>query len=435
MIPQEIIRRKRNGETLSTEEIEAFIAALAAGRLSEGQIGAFAMAVWFKGMSRAETVALTLSMARSGNMLDWRDIDRPIADKHSTGGVGDNVSLMLAPIAAACGLAVPMISGRGLGHTGGTLDKLESIPGYGITPDAALFRKAVKDVGCAIIGQTGSLAPADGRLYAVRDVTATVDSVPLITASILSKKLAAGLQTLVLDVKTGNGAFMTDHEEAMILAAALVEVANGAGVKTSALITDMNQPLADAAGNAVEIWNCLDFLAGKKSGTQLEEIVLAFAAEMLVSSGVSSSLPEGEAMARNALSSGRAAEAFGRMVSVLGGPADFVEKPSKYLKTAAVQKTVLAPESGWLSSCDARDVGMAVIDLGGGRRHPSDKIDHSVGFSDLLPLGTQIEKGQPVATVHAADETAAARAAAGILATYRIAGGKPDLPAVISGRV
>lgn len=435
MIPQEIIRRKRNGETLSTEEIEAFIAALAAGRLSEGQIGAFAMAVWFKGMSRAETVALTLSMARSGNMLDWRDIDRPIADKHSTGGVGDNVSLMLAPIAAACGLAVPMISGRGLGHTGGTLDKLESIPGYGITPDAALFRKAVKDVGCAIIGQTGSLAPADGRLYAVRDVTATVDSVPLITASILSKKLAAGLQTLVLDVKTGNGAFMTDHEEAMILAAALVEVANGAGVKTSALITDMNQPLADAAGNAVEIWNCLDFLAGKKSGTQLEEIVLAFAAEMLVSSGVSSSLPEGEAMARNALSSGRAAEAFGRMVSVLGGPADFVEKPSKYLKTAAVQKTVLAPESGWLSSCDARDVGMAVIDLGGGRRHPSDKIDHSVGFSDLLPLGTQIEKGQPVATVHAADETAAARAAAGILATYRISGGKPDLPAVISGRV
>jgi thymidine phosphorylase len=435
MIPQEIIRRKRNGETLSTEEIETFIAALAAGRLSEGQIGAFAMAVWFKGMSRAETVALTLSMARSGDMLDWKDIDRPIADKHSTGGVGDNVSLMLAPIAAACGLAVPMISGRGLGHTGGTLDKLESIPGYGITPDAALFRKAVKDAGCAIIGQTGSLAPADGRLYAVRDVTATVDSVPLITASILSKKLAAGLQTLVLDVKTGNGAFMTDHEEAIILAAALVEVANGTGVKTSALITDMNQPLADAAGNAVEIWNCLDFLDGKKSGTRLEEIVLAFAAEMLVSSGVSTSLPEGEAMARNALSLGRAAEAFGRMVSVLGGPADFVEKPSKYLKAAAVQKTVLAPESGWLSSCNARDVGMAVIDLGGGRRHPSDKIDHSVGFSDLLPLGTQVEKGQPIAMVHAADETAAARAAAGILATYRIAGGKPDLPAVIFGRV
>jgi len=435
MIPQEIIRRKRNGETLSTEEIEAFIAALAAGRLSEGQIGAFAMAVWFKGMTRAETVALTLSMARSGDMLDWRGVDRPIADKHSTGGVGDNVSLMLAPIAAACGLAVPMISGRGLGHTGGTLDKLESIPGYGITPDAALFRKAVKDVGCAIIGQTGSLAPADGKLYAVRDVTATVDSVPLITASILSKKLAAGLQTLVLDVKTGNGAFMTDHEEAMILAAALVEVANGAGVKTSALITDMNQPLADAAGNAVEIWNCLDFLAGKKSGTRLEEIVLAFAAEILVSSGVSTSLPEGEAMARSALSSGRAAEIFGRMLSVLGGPADFVEKPSKYLKAAAVQKTVLAPESGWLSSCNARDVGIAVIDLGGGRRHPSDKIDHSVGFSDLLPLGTQVEKGQPVATVHAADETSAAKAAAGILATYRIASGKPDLPAVISGRV
>ncbi len=247
MIPQEIIRRKRDGDELDAADIRSFIAALAAGRLSEGQIGAFAMAVWFKGMSRAEIVALTLAMADSGDRLQWADIDRPIADKHSTGGVGDNVSLMLAPIAAACGLAVPMISGRGLGHTGGTLDKLESIPGYRITPDADLFHKVVKEAGCAIIGQTGTLAPADGRLYAVRDVTATVDSIPLITASILSKKLAAGLETLVLDVKVGNGAFMADRGQAEILAQSLVEVANGAGVKTSALITDMNQPLADSA--------------------------------------------------------------------------------------------------------------------------------------------------------------------------------------------
>lgn len=257
MIPQEIIRRKRDGDELDAADISSFIAALAAGQLSEGQIGAFAMAVWFKGMSRAEIVALTLAMADSGNRLQWADIDRPIADKHSTGGVGDNVSLMLAPIAAACGLAVPMISGRGLGHTGGTLDKLESIPGYMITPDADLFHKVVKEAGCAIIGQTGTLAPADGRLYAVRDVTATVDSIPLITASILSKKLAAGLETLVLDVKVGNGAFMADRGQAEILAQSLVEVANGAGVKTSALITDMNQPLADSAGNAVEMRNCL----------------------------------------------------------------------------------------------------------------------------------------------------------------------------------
>jgi thymidine phosphorylase len=435
MIPQEIIRKKRNGGVLSVDEIRSFIEALAAGRLSEGQIGAFAMAVWFKGMSHEETVALTLAMARSGAMLTWSGIDRPIADKHSTGGVGDNVSLMLAPIAAACGLAVPMISGRGLGHTGGTLDKLDSIPGYGITPDAALFRKVVKEAGCAIIGQTGSLAPADGKLYAVRDVTATVDSIPLITASILSKKLAAGLETLVLDVKTGNGALMADHREAKLLAQSLVDVATGAGVRTSALITDMNQPLADAAGNAVEIWNCLDFLAGKKAGTRLEAVVLGFAAEMLAGSGICASLEDGEVKARAALTSGKAAEVFGRMVHMLGGPADFVEKPVNYLAKAPIEKSVLAKESGWLSACNARELGMAVIDLGGGRRHPADKIDHRVGFSALLPLGSRVEKGDTIAIVHAASETAAERAAASLGASYRISGNEPYLPPVISGRI
>lgn len=435
MIPQELIRKKRNGGVLSADEIQSFISALATGRLSEGQIGAFAMAVWFKGMTRQETVALTLSMARSGDMLTWPGIDRPIADKHSTGGVGDNVSLMLAPIAAACGLAVPMISGRGLGHTGGTLDKLESIPGYGITPDAALFRRVVKEAGCAIIGQTGALAPADGKLYAVRDVTATVDSIPLITASILSKKLAAGLETLVLDVKTGNGAFMADTGQAEVLAASLVAVANGAGVKTSALITDMNEPLADAAGNTVEIWNCLDFLAGKKSGSRLETVVLAFAAEMLSRSGVAASAEEGQRQARAAIASGRAAEIFGRMVHLLGGPVDFVEKPSNYLQPAPVEKPVPASESGWLSRCDARLVGMAVIDLGGGRRHPADRIDHRVGFSNLLPLGSWVEKGQPIAMVHAIDDASAERGAASLAAQYGIEASKPQLSPVISGPV
>jgi thymidine phosphorylase len=435
MIPQEIIRQKRNGGTLSGDDIQSFIASLAMGELSEGQIGAFAMAVWFKGMSREETVALTLAMARSGDMLEWADIGRPIADKHSTGGVGDNVSLMLAPIAAACGLAVPMISGRGLGHTGGTLDKLESIPGYMIKPDAALFRDVVKKAGCAIIGQTGSLAPADGKLYAVRDVTATVDSVPLITASILSKKLAAGLQTLVLDVKVGNGAFMTGQEEAEALARSLVEVANGAGVTTSALITDMNQPLADAAGNALEVWNCVDFLAARKTGTRLEKVVLAFAAEMLMASGLVSSLDEGETKARQALSSGKAAEIFGRMLHMLGGPADFVEKPGKYLSKAPVEKPILAAHAGWLSACDAREVGINVIDLGGGRRHPDDRIDHRVGFSGLLPLGTRVEQGDPIALVHAADDAAAAKAAAALSANYLISDNKPLLPPVISGRI
>jgi thymidine phosphorylase len=435
MIPQEIIRRKRDGETLSADEIQAFIAALAEGRLSEGQIGAFAMAVWFKGMGRDEVVALTMAMARSGDLLSWTDIDRPIADKHSTGGVGDNVSLMLAPIAAACGLAVPMISGRGLGHTGGTLDKLESIPGYGITPDAALFRKVVKDVGCAIIGQTGALAPADGKLYAVRDVTATVDSIPLITASILSKKLAAGLETLVLDVKVGNGAFMASREDAERLATSLVEVANGAGVKTSALITDMNQPLADAVGNSVEIRNCLDFLAGKKTGTRLETVVLAFAADMLTSSGIASSLEDGERRAADALSSGRAAEIFGRMVHMLGGPADLLERPDAYLPLAPSIVPVVALQAGWLSACDAREIGMAVIDLGGGRRHPGDRIDHRVGFTDLLPLGTRVERGDLIGMVHAATEIGAETGAAALQGNYRISDRAPALPAVISKRL
>ncbi|MGO8187931.1 thymidine phosphorylase [Rhizobium leguminosarum] len=435
MIPQEIIRRKRDGDELDATDIRSFIAALAAGRLSEGQIGAFAMAVWFKGMSRAEIVALTLAMADSGDRLQWADIDRPIADKHSTGGVGDNVSLMLAPIAAACGLAVPMISGRGLGHTGGTVDKLESIPGYMITPDADLFHRVVKEAGCAIIGQTGTLAPADGRLYAVRDVTATVDSIPLITASILSKKLAAGLETLVLDVKVGNGAFMADRGQAEILAQSLVEVANGAGVKTSALITDMNQPLADSAGNAVEMRNCLDFLAGRKKNTRLETVVLAFAAEMLVKSGVAASSDEAERMARHALSSGKAAEVFARMVSMLGGPADLIENPDRYLAKAPVAKPVPAARSGWLGACDARGIGVSVIDLGGGRRHPADRIDHRVGFSELLPLGTRVNAGEPIALVHAADDAAAERAVAALAAHYRITEEKPELTPVIAGLI
>lgn len=426
MLPQETIRRKRSGEPLTGEEIARFIAGVTDGSVSEGQVAAFAMAVWFNGMAREETVALTLAMRDSGDVLDWSDIDRPIADKHSTGGVGDNVSLMLAPIAAACGLAVPMISGRGLGHTGGTLDKLESIPGYTIMPSADLFRRTVKDVGCAIIGQTTALAPADKRIYAIRDVTATVDSVPLITASILSKKLAAGLQSLVLDVKVGNGAFMTDASEAETLARSLVQVANGAGVKTSALITDMNQPLADAAGNAVEIANCIAFLKGGKAGTRLERIVLAFAAEMLVLSGLEADLATAEAKAANALSSGAAAETFGRMVQALGGPADMVERPEAYLAAAPVVRPVLTSQSGMLVSCDTRGVGLAVIELGGGRSRPDDAIDHRVGFDRLLPLGTTVEKGAEIGRVHAASETDARRGAEQLAALYRIA---PDAPA------
>ena len=426
MLPQETIRRKRSGEALTGEEIARFVAGITDGSVSEGQVAAFAMAVWFNGMARDETVALTLAMRDSGDVLDWSGIGRPIADKHSTGGVGDNVSLMLAPIAAACGLAVPMISGRGLGHTGGTLDKLESIPGYTIMPSADRFRRTVEEVGCAIIGQTAALAPADKRIYAIRDVTATVDSVPLITASILSKKLAAGLRSLVLDVKVGNGAFMADAAEAETLARSLGAVANGAGVNTPALITDMNQPLADAAGNAVEIANCIAFLKGEKAGTRLERLVLAFAAEMLVSSGLETDLAVAGEKAARALSSGAAAEVFARMVHALGGPADLMEKADGYLAPAPVIRPVVAAESGYLAACDTRGVGLAVIELGGGRSRPDDAIDHRVGFDRLLPLGTRVEKGAEIGRVHAANAADAARAAERLAGLYRIA---PEAPA------
>ncbi|MBP2548395.1 thymidine phosphorylase [Neorhizobium galegae] len=431
MIPQEIIRRKRDGEVLSEGEIRAFIEALTVETISEGQVAAFAMATFFRGMTRHETVALTLAMRDSGDVLSWRGVGKPIADKHSTGGVGDNVSLMLAPIVAACGLAVPMISGRGLGHTGGTLDKLEAIPGYTVMADEALFRRVIDTVGCAIVGQTGDLAPADKRLYAVRDVTATVDSLPLITASILSKKLAAGLETLVLDVKFGNGAFMQKVEDARALAQAMVEVANGAGVRTSALLTDMSEPLADAAGNALEIVNCLDFLKGKKSGTRLEEVTLAFAVEMLVRAGVAADRDEARLAAREALSSGRALDMFGRMVHALGGPADFVERSEAYLAKAPVIVAVPAERSGYLESCDTRGLGLAVVDLGGGRKTPSDVLDHRVGFSNLLPLGSAVAKGEPIAFVHAADAASAARAQDAVRLLYTIGDAPPDLRPVV----
>ncbi|RWX76657.1 thymidine phosphorylase [Neorhizobium lilium] len=435
MIPQEIIRRKRDGEALSSDEIAGFIASLVRGGVSDAQAAAFAMAVFFRDMSRNETIALTLAMRDSGTVLKWADLSVPVVDKHSTGGVGDNVSLMLAPILAACGLAVPMISGRGLGHTGGTLDKLQSIPGYRIEPDEARFRQVVRDAGCAIVGQTADLAPADRRLYAVRDVTATVESVPMITASILSKKLAAGLQTLVLDVKLGNGAFMQSVEEAETLAHSLVEVANGAGLKTSALITDMNEPLADAAGNALEVTNCLQFLRGEKKGSRLEAVVLALAAEVLVQAGLSADLSGAEALAAETIASGMAMERFGRMVHGLGGPGDFCERSDAYLPKAPIQLIVPAPRDGYLASCQTRTMGMAVVELGGGRRQAHEGIDHRVGIADLLPLGTRVTKGQPIATVHSATQEAGERAVADILCTYAIADEAPPQEPVVLRRI
>ena len=411
-LPQEIIRRKRDGDALTAEEIESFVAGIADGSLGDGQLAALAMAVFLNGMTSEETVALTRAMTASGRQLDWQGfaLTGPVLDKHSTGGVGDKVSLILAPILAACDAYVPMISGRGLGHTGGTLDKLESIPGYNATPDIATFQRVVAEVGCAIIGQTADLAPADRRLYAVRDVTATVESIPLITASILSKKLAAGLDGLVMDVKVGNGAFASSMQMADDLAESIVSVAEGAGLPTTALITDMNQPLGRSAGNALEVLECVEMLAGEPGDSRLREVTLALAAEMLLLGGFRNG-DAALAQAEDALTSGRAAEHFDAMVAALGGPTDFIARAKNLLPRAPVVRAVQAKAAGVVSACDTRAVGLAVIALGGGRRRVEDRIDPAVGFDDLVPLGQVVTAADPIAVVHAADEASAEAAA------------------------
>ena len=429
MLPQEIIRKKRDGKPLTRDEVKNFIAALTTGEISEGQVAAFAMAVFFNGMSAEEAVGLTLAMRDSGTVLMW-DLPGPVVDKHSTGGIGDNVSLMLAPMLAACGCFVPMISGRGLGHTGGTLDKLDSIPGYRTQPDLELLRKVVRQEGAAIIGQTADLAPADKRLYGIRDVTATVESVPLITASILSKKLAAGLQFLVLDVKTGSGAFMAKKKDAQTLAKSLVSVANGAGLKTSALITDMDEPLATAAGNAVEVQNAVDYLTGVHRDARLHAVTLALGAELLVYAKVATKA-NAEKMLQKTLDTGEAAERYQRMVTALGGPADFVEKPASYLPQAPIVKPVYAAKSGKVESIATRDLGLAVIELGGGRRVAADKIDHAVGLTKLAGKGQSVGKSSPLAMVHARDEASWQSAAAMVQQAYKLGTPKRKSPAVI----
>jgi len=431
ILPQEIIRRKRDGERLSADEISFFVDGLTTGAVGEGQVAAFAMAVFFKGMSMDERVALTRAMRDSGDVLAWPDAGGPVLDKHSTGGVGDNVSLMLAPLIAACGGVVPMISGRGLGHTGGTLDKMDSIPGYRTQPDGKLFREAVRAAGCAIIGQTGDLAPADRRLYAIRDVTATVESIPLITASILSKKLAAGLGGLVLDVKTGSGAFMAATEDARALARSLVDVANGAGLKTTALLTDMNEPLASAAGNALEVRNAVDFLTGAHRDSRLEEVVLALATEMLVLGGLAGNAGVAAELARSALAGGHAVERFAAMVTALGGPADFAEKADAYLPRAPVIRPVAPDRAGTITAIDTRAVGLAVVALGGGRTRPEDAIDHAVGFSGLAGIGLAVGPDRPLAMVHARTDDAADRAAQVLRAACQFGGGATERPVII----
>lgn len=404
LLPQELIRKKRDGIALSGDEILQFIGDVTNGTFSDSQIAAMTMAIFLNGMDRNETVALTSAMCNSGDVLNWNHLEGPVVDKHSTGGVGDNVSLMLAPLAAACGLYVPMISGRGLGHTGGTLDKLEAISGYNIAPSPELFRKVVKNVGCAIISASKNLTPADKKIYAIRDVSATVESVPLIVASILSKKLASGLDALVLDVKCGNGSTTSDVDEAKLLAQELVDVANGAGLPTKAIITDMNQPLASAIGNAVEIKNTVEFLTGSRQDPRLRKVILEITASMLVSGGLADHQDEAMLISTKKLEDGSAADVFGKMVHALGGPADIIENTNALLPKANIIAPITAKENGWITSYQTRELGMAVVRLGGGRSNPNDTLDYSVGLSQLLPIGHKVIKGDQIALAHVSSE-------------------------------
>ncbi|EAQ04880.1 thymidine phosphorylase [Pseudooceanicola batsensis HTCC2597] len=429
MDARRIIARLRDGETPARAELQWFAQGLADGQVTDAQAGAFAMAALLNGMADEGRVALTMAMRDSGRVLHW-DFDGPVLDKHSTGGVGDCVSLVLAPALAACGAHVPMISGRGLGHTGGTLDKMEAIPGVVTALDETRFREVVRKAGCAIVSATTDIAPADRRLYAIRDVTSTVESLDLITASILSKKLAAGLDGLVLDVKIGSGAFMKQMDEAKSLAEALVTTANEAGCRTAAVISDMSQPLAPALGNALEVAASCEVLTGRSEGALLD-LSATLGGVVLAGAGLAEDVAGGHAAILAAISSGAAAERFGRMVAAMGGPVQFIEDPARYLPEATVIREIPAPADGYVAEIDGQALGMTVVDLGGGRHVESDAIDYAVGLSDMLPLGTRVRRGDTLGRVHASRMESAAQAAREVQAAIILSEGTPEVPPLI----
>ena len=427
-----IISKIRDGTEPTQGELNWFAAGVASGRVTDAQAGAFAMAVLLKGLTEEGRVALTLAMRDSGDVLSW-DLGKPVADKHSTGGLGDCVSLLLAPMLAAVDVPVPMISGRGLGHTGGTLDKLEAIPGVKTDVGEARFRAIVDDIGCAIVSADKRMAPADRRLYAIRDVTATVPSIDLITASILSKKLAAGLDALILDVKCGSGAFMESVDEATSLAKALVTTATGAGCKTAALVTDMSQPLAPATGNALEIVEVMKALTAPKN-SRLVDLTLALGAELMVLAGYDTAPEVAAVKLRDTLTNGSALKKFDALVLALGGPEEFSGSWQQRVPEANVIREIAAPRSGKIAALDGQLIGMGVVHMGGGRLREGDRIDHSVGFSDILPIGAEVEKGAPVARLHAASERAAQAAERAFLSAVEIED-DAELPSLLIGRV
>ena len=431
---RQVLQKLRDGARLTEAELYAFAEGLATGEVTDMQAGAFAMGICLGGMEQQSRVDLTRAMRDTGMVLRW-DLNGPVLDKHSTGGVGDCVSPVLAPALAACGAYVPMISGRGLGHTGGTLDKLEAIPGYQTQVSVEDLQELVESIGCAIVGASGDVAPADKRLYAVRDVTGTVTSIDLITASILSKKLAAGLEALVLDVKVGTGAFMTAPADAALLAQSLVDTAQGAGCMTAALITDMDQPLVPSAGNALEMIEVMTLLTGGDLSGPLARLTIAQGGEVLALGGLAADAADGEARIARALRSGDAAEVFGEMVAALGGPLDFVERWRDRLPAARVMMDIHASEGGCVTGIDTRALGEAVVHLGGGRLKADDTLDLAVGLSDIARLGDKVDGARPLCRIHAASEDAAHAIAGSLRAAFALGAGPVATPDLIRDRI
>jgi len=426
--PQDVIRKKRDGRSLSREEIEFFIAGVTSGRIADYQVSALLMAIYLNGMDQNEQQALTEAMLNSGNILDFTDIPKPKADKHSTGGVGDKTSIIIAPLVAACGVCVPMISGRGLGHTGGTLDKLESVPGYRVALSATEFKQVLDKVGYAMAGQTAELAPADKKMYALRDATATVEAIPLIVASIISKKGAAGLDAMIIDVKVGNGAFMREEARAEALAHALVSTGNSCGIKTRALLTDMNQPLGRAVGNSLEIEECIEILRGEanEAARPVLDLSLELCAHMLLLANVDQTIEAAHARLQDVLTSGRALECLRSNIEAQGGDPRVCDAPGKFLPLVSETVKVESPRSGFITRVDTTEIGHAIAAIGGGRVRIEDTVDPTVGFTSELKMGDEVRAGDAIGIVYCADSGAAIEAARRIQESYEIADAPPN---------
>jgi pyrimidine-nucleoside phosphorylase len=420
--PQDVIRKKRDGKNLTRDEIGFFVDGVTTGTVADYQISALLMAIYLNGMDEDEQQALTEAMLNSGNILNFSDIPKPKADKHSTGGVGDKTSLIIAPLVAACGVCVPMISGRGLGHTGGTLDKLESIPGYRVNLSTSEFRKTLEDVGYAMAGQTAELAPADKKMYALRDATATVEAIPLIVASIISKKGAAGLDAMVIDVKVGNGAFMREPSRATALAHALVKTGNSCGIRTRALLTDMNQPLGRAVGNSVEVEECINLLRGEapEAANPVLDLSLELSAHMLVLANVAESLEDAHTRLQKVLDSGAALECFRKNIVAQGGDPRVCDSPGESLPLVKEYVNVESPRSGFIKSVDTAEIGHTIAAIGGGRVRIEDVIDPTVGYLTEQKLGDEVKAGEVLGVIYCSDSTKAQEALGRILAAYEI---------------